>query len=144
MTTLDATNPLAPFARRRTALLTSFRRDGTPVDTPVTIAVEDGHAYVRTYDRAWKARRMRNDPAIRLAPSTLLGRPRGAALSARVELLDGAAAEHAARAIARRQPILQGVLVPVMHRLKHYRTLHYRVTPDAGPPEAASPAVTAR
>jgi len=24
-----------------------------------------------------------------------------------------------------------------MHRLKHYRTLHYRVTPDPGPPEAA-------
>ena len=50
------------------------------------------------------------------------------------ELLAGPAAEHAARAIARRQPILQGVLVPVLHRLKHYRTLHYRVTPDAGPP----------
>src|SRR3954453_4762084 len=98
-TTIDATNLLAPFARRRTALLTSFRRDGTPVDTPVTIAVEDGHAYIRTYDRAWKARRMRNHPAIRLAPATVLGRPRGAALSARVELLDGAAAEHAARAI---------------------------------------------
>ena len=46
MTTLDATNPLAPFARRRTALLTSFRRDGTPVDTPVTIAVEDIEAAV--------------------------------------------------------------------------------------------------
>src|SRR4051812_39625604 len=59
MTTTDATSPLQPLARRRTALLTSFKRDGTPVDTPVTIAVEDGHAYIRTYDRAWKARRMR-------------------------------------------------------------------------------------
>src|SRR4051812_15028679 len=122
-----AATPLAPFARRRTALLTSFRRDGTPVDTPVTIAVEGDHAFVRTYDRAWKARRLRRNPSIRLAPSTVLGRPRGDALAARAELLDGAAAEHAARAIARRQPILQGVLVPAFHRCKHYRTLHYRV-----------------
>jgi PPOX class probable F420-dependent enzyme len=84
---------------------------------------------MRTYDRAWKARRMRNDPSVRLAPSTVRGRPRGEALAARAVLLDGAEAEHAAHAIARRQPILQGVLVPLLHRMKRYRTLHYRVTP---------------
>jgi PPOX class probable F420-dependent enzyme len=128
---MDATTQLCPFARHRTALLTTYKRDGTGVDTPVTIAVERDHAFIRTYDRAWKAVRMRNHPAVRIAPSTVGGRPRGAALDARVVLLDGAEAEHAARAIARRQPILQGVLVPLFHRLKHYRTLHYRVTPAA-------------
>jgi uncharacterized protein len=126
---MDATTQLAPFTRRRTALLTTYKRDGTPVDTPVTIAVEGDHAFMRTYDRAWKARRMRNDPSVRLAPSTVRGRPRGEALAARAVLLDGAEAEHAAHAIARRQPILQGVLVPLLHRMKRYRTLHYRVTP---------------
>jgi PPOX class probable F420-dependent enzyme len=128
---MDATTQLHPFTRRRTALLTTYKRDGTPVDTPVTIAVEDDHAFIRTYDRAWKAKRMRNHPAVRLAPSTVGGRPRGPALDARVELLDGGEAEHAARRIAARQPLLQGVLVPLFHRLKHYRTLHYRVTPTA-------------
>jgi uncharacterized protein len=126
---MDATTQLAPFTRRRTALLTTYRRDGTPVDTPVTIAVEGDHAFVRTYDRAGKAKRMRNDPSVRIAPSTVGGRARGDALAARVVLLDGADAEHAARAIASRQPILQGVLVPLFHRLKRYRTLHYRVAP---------------
>jgi PPOX class probable F420-dependent enzyme len=138
MNTTETPTPLEPFARRRTALLTTFRRDGTGVDTPVTIAVEDGHAYIRTYDRAWKAKRMRNRPEVRIAPSTVAGRPRGASVPARVTLLDGPEAEHAARAIARRQPVLQGVVVPIMHRLKHYRTLHYRVTPEAGPPDEAA------
>jgi PPOX class probable F420-dependent enzyme len=128
---MDTTTELTPFTRRRTALLTTYKRDGTPVDTPVTIAVEGDHAFIRTYDRAWKARRMRNRPHVRIAPSTVGGRPRGAPVDACVALLDGAEAEHAARRIAARQPLLQGVLVPLFHRLKHYRTLHYRVTPAA-------------
>jgi uncharacterized protein len=140
---MDPTTQLTPFTRRRTALLTTFKRDGTPVDTPVTIAVEGDHAFVRTYDRAGKAKRLRNDPAVRITPSTVGGRPRGEPLPARAVLLDGAEAEHAARAIARRQPILQGVLVPLFHRMKRYRTLHYRVVPLAeGDPDASGPART--
>src|SRR5206468_3785806 len=117
-----ADRALAPFARRRTALLTSFKRDGTPVRTPLTIAVEDGHAFVRTYDRAWKSRRMRNHPVVEIAPSTIRGKPRGDAIRARSRLLEGDEARRAARAIARRQRILQGLLVPLLHRLMRYRT----------------------
>lgn len=116
------------FRRRRTAALTSFKRDGNGVVTPVTIAVEGDHAYVRTYDRAWKSRRMRNHPEIEIAPSTVTGKPRGETLRARARLLEGKEAEHAARLIARRQRILQGLLVPLAHRLKRYRTLHYELT----------------
>jgi PPOX class probable F420-dependent enzyme len=114
--------------KRRTALLTTYKRDGTPVATPVTIAVEGDRAYVRTWDSAWKARRMRNNPAVLVAPATVRGRPTGEAVAARSRLLDGDEATRAARAIARRQPILQGVLVPVFHRLMRYRTLHYELT----------------
>jgi uncharacterized protein len=116
------------FRNRRTALLTTYKRDGTPVATPVTIAVDGDHAYVRTWDSAWKARRMRNNPAVLVAPATVRGRPTGEAVAARSRLLDGDEAERAARAIARRQPILQGVLVPLFHRLMRYRTLHYELT----------------
>jgi PPOX class probable F420-dependent enzyme len=120
---------LDPFRRRRTAALTSYKRDGTGVSTPVTIAVEDDHAFVRTYDKAWKARRMRNHPEVEIAPSTMGGRPRGAAIRARTRLLDGDESAHAARLIARRQVLLQGIVVPLFHRLKRYRTLHYELTP---------------
>jgi uncharacterized protein len=117
-----------PFTKRRTALLITYKRDGAPVATPVTIAVEGDHAYVRTWDTAWKARRMRNDPRVLVAPATMGGRRRGAPVPARSRLLSGDEAAHAARAIARRQRILQGILVPLTHRLMRYRTVHYELT----------------
>jgi PPOX class probable F420-dependent enzyme len=117
-----------PFTKRRTALLTTYKRDGAPVATPVTIAVEGDHAYVRTWDAAWKARRMRNDPRVLVAPATMGGRRRGEPVPARSRLLSGEEAAHAARAIARRQRILQGILVPLTHRLMRYRTVHYELT----------------
>ena len=119
------------FAQRRTALLTTYKRDGSAVATPVTIAVDGDRAFVRTWDSAWKAKRMRNNPAVLVAPSSVRGRVTGPAIGAHARLLDGEEAARAARAIARRQPILQGVLVPVAHRVMRYRTMHYELTPDA-------------
>src|SRR3954469_15472986 len=131
-----------PFARRRTALLTTYKRDGTAVPTPVTIAVDGDRAYVRTWDSAWKAKRMRNNPSVLVAPSTVRGRATGPTIAARSPLVDGEEATRAARrlaggapgrappATARRQPILQGVVVPLFHKLMRYRTLHYELTPD--------------
>lgn len=55
-------DPLDRFAEQRTVLLSSFRRDGSPVGTPVNIAVEDDHAFVRSFDAAWKVKRMRRNP----------------------------------------------------------------------------------
>ena len=121
-----------PFHRRRTALLTSYRRDGSPVQTPVTIAINGDRAFIRTYDRSGKAKRMRRDPRVEVAPSTVRGKPRGEAVPATSRLLSGAEAERAARAIARRQRVLQGILVPLLHRAKGYRTLHYELLPAAG------------
>ena len=111
--------------------MTTYKRDGTAVPTPVTIAVDGDRAYVRTWDSAWKAKRMRNNPAVLVAPSTVRGRPTGPSIAARSRLLDGEEATRAGRALARRQPILQGVLVPLYHKLMRYRTLHYELTPDA-------------
>ena len=70
------------FVKRRTALLSTYKRDGTTVATPVTIAVDGDRAYVRTWDSAWKAKRMRNNPAVLVAPSTVRGRVTGPSRSA--------------------------------------------------------------
>src|SRR3954453_6050327 len=119
---------LERFTDQPTVLLTTFRRDGTAVGTPVSIAVEADHAFIRTYDRAWKAKRMRNNPDVEVAPSTQGGKPTGPAVPARARLLEGDEAEHAARLLARKNRVLQGVLVPFYHRVRGYRTLHYELT----------------
>jgi PPOX class probable F420-dependent enzyme len=127
-----AAPPLEPFVRQKTALLTTYRRDGTPVGTPLSVAVEGDHAFIRSYEQAWKAKRMRNRPEVELAPSTARGKPTGPAIHARARLLEGTEARHAGHALASKHPLLHGVLVPLAHRLgrsKTGRTVHYELVP---------------
>jgi len=120
---------LAPISNAKTILLTTYKRDGTPVATPVSLAFEGERAFFRSYDKAWKTRRLRRNPAVQAAPATLRGRPTGPAVSARATLLDGEQARVAGRALARRHRILLAILVPTTHRLMRYRTLHYELVP---------------
>jgi PPOX class probable F420-dependent enzyme len=122
---------LAPFVDQKTVLLTSYRRDGTPVGTPVHIAVEGDHAYIRTYDRAWKIKRIRRNPEVEVAPSTLRGEPTGPAIHARGRILSGEESKHAASLLARKYRILHGLLIPFLHRLRGYTTMQIELTPSA-------------
>jgi len=128
---------LEPFVNQKTVLLTTYRRNGSPVGTPVNIAVEGARAFVRTWDTAWKLKRIRNNPEIEIAPSTFRGKPTGPAIRARARVLNGAESAQAGHALARKHPILHGVLVPLIHRLRGNRTVHIEVTPvDAGSGES--------
>jgi PPOX class probable F420-dependent enzyme len=136
----DAT--LAPFVEQKTALLTTFRRDGTPVATPLSVAVEGDRAYVRTYENAGKSKRLRNDSHVELAPSTTRGTPTGAPVAAEARRLDAAGSDHAARLLRRKHPLLHGILVPMLHRLgraKTGHTVHFELSQfgPAGPPSPA-------
>lgn len=122
------------YRRQRTVLLTTRKRDGTTVGTPVNIAVgSDGRAYFRTWASSGKAKRMRNFPQVWIAPCTMRGKPTGGQLQANTRLLTGPDAAVAAQAIAAKYPILQGVLVPAAHRLTKKTTVHYELLP----PDAA-------
>ncbi len=78
---------LEPFVRQRAALLTTYRRDGTPVGTAVNIAVDGDRAFVRTPHRTGKVKRLRNNPNVQIAPCTYLGKPTGPAISAQDDAL---------------------------------------------------------
>jgi uncharacterized protein len=127
----------AAIARGTTILLTTYRRDGTAAASPVSIARHGERAFFRTWDTSWKARRMRRNPAVAVAPASFRGRPRGATVPARARLLDGADEALARRALERRQPILQGLMVPLFHRLTGRRTVHYELLPPNGEPVPA-------
>ena len=120
---------LTPFVNQRTILLTTYRRNGTPVGTPVHLAVEGDRAFARTWEATWKVKRIRNNPQVEIAPSTFRGRPAGPAIHACARLLNGAEALHAARALAHKYPILHGFLIPLVHHLRGYTTVHIELTP---------------
>ena len=123
-----STSAPEPFVHQKTVLLTTFRRDDAPVGTPVHIAVDGDRAFVRTFDTAGKLKRIRNNPEVELAPSTMGGTPTGPAIRARARLLDGDESAHAARLIARKYPIIHGMLIPLIHRLRGNRTMHIELT----------------
>ncbi|MCW3839174.1 PPOX class F420-dependent oxidoreductase [Micromonospora yasonensis] len=124
----------APLVRQKTVVLTTFRRDGTAVPTAVSVAVAGERAYVRSFEKAWKTRRIRNNSQVTLAPSTGLGKPTGAAIEAVARPLSGAEYRAASRALVRKHPLLHGVLVPLTHRLgraRTGRTVHFELAPAA-------------
>lgn len=122
---------LEPLAGQRNVLLTTHRRDGTPVGTPVHVAVEGDRAYVRTWDTTGKIKRIRNNPKVEMAPSTVLGRPTGPGIRARARILGGEESARAGRRLAAKYPALHGVLIPLVHRLRGNVTVHLELQPEA-------------
>jgi hypothetical protein len=66
---------------------------------------------------------------VEIAPSTFRGRPTGLAMLATARRLDGDEARHAARARRRKHPVLQGVLVPIAHKLLRTGTAPFELRP---------------
>src|SRR4029450_12767039 len=128
-----ATTPaLARLVRQKTVLVTTYRQDGRPVGTPVSLAVDGDHAYLRSFEKARKARRLRHNPRVEVAPAPPRGRPPGPGIQATARRLEGAESRRAARLLARKHPWLHGVLVPLTHRLgraKPGKTVHFELTP---------------
>ena len=62
--------------------LTTYRRDGTPVTTPVWAAAEGESLYLFTNANAGKVKRLRNSSRAAIAPCTAIGKVTGAQLPA--------------------------------------------------------------
>jgi len=79
--------------------LATFRKNGTPVYTPVWFGEENGRLYVMTAAKTGKAKRLRNNPEVRISPSTIRGKVTGPEFSARVRFLKPEEFPHAKKLI---------------------------------------------
>ena len=70
------TSPITPsdIAAARYVSLVTFKRNGDEVATAVWIAPADGKHYVFSAGEAWKVKRLRHTPQVRLALCTGAGR----------------------------------------------------------------------
>jgi PPOX class probable F420-dependent enzyme len=57
--------------------LTTFKRDGSPVSTPVWVAREDGRLLVHSAAESWKVKRIRRDPHVRVTACGFNGKTHG-------------------------------------------------------------------
>lgn len=67
----------SPLEGRKYISLTTYRRDGDKVPTPVSFVQRDGHVYVWTMVTSGKVKRLRNNPNVALAPCKVGGEALG-------------------------------------------------------------------
>lgn len=68
---------LEQFKDEKYLNLETFRKNGTPVATPVWFAEERGTFYVYSRADAGKVKRIRNNPRVRVAPCDVRGKLKG-------------------------------------------------------------------
>jgi PPOX class probable F420-dependent enzyme len=109
---------LAPFAGQKYLNLESVKRDGTPVQTPVWFAEEQGVLYVYTLAKAGKVNRIRRNPRIRLAPCTIRGKVIGPWVEAEATIVDATTAAHGHALLRHKYGWMKGI-GDVFSRLLH-------------------------
>ena len=89
------------LAGHKYALLTSFRRSGEGVPTPVWFGIHDWRMFVRTGREDGKVKRIRREGRVHVAPCNFRGRPLGPPVTGTARVLgadEEAAAERALEA----------------------------------------------
>jgi PPOX class probable F420-dependent enzyme len=82
--------------------LTTFRKNGTGVATPVWFGEEEGKLYVMTRSVMGKYKRIRNNPRVRVAPCTIRGVVTGPEFDAMAQILPPEEHRHPRQAINRK------------------------------------------
>jgi PPOX class probable F420-dependent enzyme len=76
-----------PIQGQKYISLTTFRKNGAGVATPVWFGENDGKLYVMTRSDMGKTKRIRNNPQVRVAPCTIRGKVAGPEFAATARIL---------------------------------------------------------
>jgi uncharacterized protein len=134
---------VAWLAPARYLLLTTFRRDGAPVSTPVRVVADGNRLYFRAPGSSGTSKRIQRTDWVQVARCTVLGVCRyGPTVNATARLLAGEEAGRAAATLAGRQPAWRRPLARILHRVPGWRPVHYELRLDqaAPAPGLSSPA----
>ncbi len=83
-------DPIEVLGWARTVLLTTFRKTGVGVPTPVWVVRIGDELHVWTNPRSGKFKRIRNNPQVTLVPCTFRGVAHGVPVSGTVRVLEPA------------------------------------------------------
>jgi PPOX class probable F420-dependent enzyme len=101
--------------------LTSFKRDGTGVATPVWFVTDNDRLIISTDPQSFKAKRIRRNPSVMIAPCTASGRPRGDPIPAQVEVLPASEGAHAKALMARKYRLDRVLILPIYRAIRRLR-----------------------
>lgn len=119
---------LSELTTAGTGMLTTFRRSGQGVPTPVSIAVDGDHVYFATASDSGKAKRLASDDAVTLAPCTPSGKVTGRAVVGRARTYEPAHRSQRWRLLRPTRSIVWSLL---LYRMRGKKVRLYEVTPEA-------------
>jgi PPOX class probable F420-dependent enzyme len=73
--------------------LETYRKNGQAVQSPVWVLEDGGMVYVRTDPTSWKAKRIRKNPRVRIAPSDMRGKTTGQWVDGEAHFIEGQEAD---------------------------------------------------
>jgi PPOX class probable F420-dependent enzyme len=104
----------SPFDNQRYIVMETFRKNGTPVSTPLGfVKASDTTLYVSTTADSGKVKRLRNNNRVRVAPGTGGGQPLGAWHEATATFLDATESKRVYRLIVGKYPVIWRVITTV-------------------------------
>jgi PPOX class probable F420-dependent enzyme len=83
--------------------LTTFRRNGQGVDTPVWFAAHNGTLYIATGAQSGKVKRIRHTARVLLAPCTVSGKVKAAAVEGKARIVTDTQEIYVAKAALQRK-----------------------------------------
>lgn len=94
------------LADAKFALLTTFRKDGTAVPTPVWIVRVGDELRVWTMRDSGKVKRIRRSGRVELTPCSMRGEPRGSAIEATARVMPDTEAPAVLKALAHKYGVM--------------------------------------
>ena len=135
----------APLASAKYLLLTSFKRDGAALATPVRVLADGDRAYFRASDASGLSKRLRRADWVQVSPCTVLGICRtGPTVDATARLLGDDEARWAGAQLAPKHPVWRRFLGSLARRVTGRQAVYYEVQPDEAAEEPAPPKAAAR
>jgi len=117
MDTTQRTDDFTVLATERDVMLTTFKRDGTAVGTPVWLVVRDGVIYTTTAMTTGKVKRIRRDGHVTIAACTARGKVTGPTYAGYARLLSPAETQEIVTAKQKRYRLLN-TLVRLISRFR--------------------------
>jgi len=88
-------NHLDQFLDQKYINLETYKKDGTPIRTPVWFVIDNDLIYVITRDSTGKVKRLRNNQDVRIVPCSFKGEPKNEWIKAKAENITGDEADNA-------------------------------------------------
>ena len=88
-------NKLSSFLNQKYVNLETYKKDGTPVRTPVWFMIDSDIVYVVTREKTGKVKRLKNNQNIRIVPCSFKGKPESEWIKGIAQNVTGEEAEKA-------------------------------------------------